>query len=414
MRLECTVSDLSGAEIMKEKSVLHQGKNLETISLPDDSKEDVLIQWDISRIDSAKTVAAGTLTLHRPESPVRFHNRLPVVKGKEIFPLGIYLPWPNERDGKIIELQSAEQSLKDLPLLADTGFNLVVVPYPKFYAAKCEKIMELANRLNMLAVCSAEPSLYREIGKKFPNVIAWVGPDEPEINPDKANHTPEKLRKDYEDRKVICNDRPIVMNHSRPVAFGSYAGCRDILMSDPYTFGKVYSDAGRISHFIREMRNQTGNAVPNWVVLQLYKIKDDMYLPSPQQMRCQTFMALMLGADGIFYYSTATPETPGWHLLTDPESAATWKSIKPLFEEVRRRLTLFRNPAIAQSKPDDAIEKAGLLWRVGIAEGKKILTIINYTGREVKYKFRPEGFIPPEKIPPYAVIFMEKPTPKVR
>jgi hypothetical protein len=122
-------------------------------------------------------------------------------------------------------------------------------------------------------------------------------------------------------------------------------------------------------------------------------------------MRCQTFLALLLGADAILYYSTATPETKNWHLMTDQKSVPTWKSMKKLMGDVKEKLPMFRNKPIKCSEPGDPCENEGIFWRLGVLNGQKILTVVNTQSRKVDSKLPVEAENLPEAFVPYSVNF---------
>jgi hypothetical protein len=343
----------------------------------------------------------GSVEFIKPQSPIVFKDKLPVINGKQIYPLGMYMPWPNKRDGKVIPEQSAEQILKDLNEIAASGMNTVVLSHPKWYAAQSGKTLDKATSLGLYMLCAANRDLYPQLVRKYNNIIAWVGADEPEGGKD---FTPDAMRKDYLDRKKWDTSLPIFMNHMWISAVHDYLGARDIVSTDPYCFGKGF-DMSKIVNFIRETQNSCGDVMPCWVILQAHKIPGHMYVPSPEQMRCQTFLALLLGADAILYYSTATPETKNWHLMTDQKSVPTWKSMKKLMGDVKEKLPMFRNKPIKCSEPGDPCENEGIFWRLGVLNGQKILTVINTQSRKVDFKLPVEAENLPKAFVPYSVNF---------
>lgn len=392
-----------------------------------------ILRDDESVADGTATVEAGTKTLVIPaaalppgpytlelnsvpihfrkvDSPLRFANRRWIVNGEEFFPIGLYLPWPNERDGVIIPEQSAEQAMRDLPAIASVGFNAVTVSAPEFYRVEAEQLLDRAAELGLQAFCAAPPDLYGRLGQRHGNILGWLGPDEPEINPDGANFTPEKMRSDYAFRKQFPDALPILMNHSRPAAFDVYRQCRDFAMTDPYTFGRDYHDITRVLHFVREQRRSMSEALPCVVILQIFKLPEGvMRLPTATEMRAQVFLAAALGVDGIYLYSTATPETPGWHLLHSPDSAALWAALPAIWSDLRPMLPVYRRTPKATSQPGDDAESRLVFWRLDHDGGREILTVINLADSEVDLTglLLPFSGKIPEKLGPVEVAIVE-------
>jgi hypothetical protein len=346
-------------------------------------------------------VGKSFVELIKPESSIVFKDKLPVINGKQFYPLGMYMPWPGKRDGKVIPEQSAEQALKDIDAIVASGMNTLVLNHPKWYTAKSGKVLDKAAKLGMYMLCATNRDLYSQVENKYKNIIGWVGADEPE---GRKEFTPDAMRKDYFDRKKWNTSLPIFMNHMWISAVHDYLGARDIVATDPYCFGKDH-DMSKIVNFIRATRKSCGDVLPCWVILQTHKIPGHMYVPSPQQMRCQTFLALLLGADAVLYYSTATPEAQNWHLLSDPNSAATWQSMTPLMKEVKNKLPMFRQKAIKRSEPGDPCENEGIFWMIGLLNGKKTLTVINTKNRKVDFKLPIEVADLPTSFPAYSVNF---------
>ncbi len=342
-----------------------------------------------------------TTVFDKVDSPVSFTDYcLPIIGGKTFFPMGMMMPWPNERAGKVIPEQSAEQIYKDLDLVKEAGFNTVILACPPVYAQKAMKTIEKATQLGMYLVWSgASSQMHSRYAGKYSNMLAWYGSDEPE---GRGAVAAEMIRKYNAQQDKV--KYPTLVNHMWLSAFDQYCGCRDILVSDPYVVKGHESCFAKVVKYIREMRRSSGGIIPCWTILQFHRLdKFKLTVPTPEQMRCQTFLAILARVDGIFYYCTATPEQKDWHLLTDPNGLKTWKSMPKLTKEVEKYSQIFMKMPLKSSHEGDKCESLGIFWRIDKVGNKKLLTLINSNGKEVKCPLSITGADIPKKLKPYAV-----------
>lgn len=347
------------------------------------------------------------LEFTRVISPVAFRNRRFLVNDEEFFPLGVYLPWPAEVDGAVISEQSASQWLRDLPRIAEAGFNFVTISAPPHYRTESDRVLTLAQELGLPCFVAAAPQDYSELAVRYPGILGFLGPDEPELNPDAANFTPAALAGDYAERKRHYPNLPILVTHSRPQAFDAYIGTRDLAMTDPYTFGEEYHDINRVEHFVRELRRSSSEALPCIAILQMYQLPGNvMRLPNPVEMRCQLFLAAALGADGILLYTTATQETAGFHVIDAPEGHALWDSFPETLRELRRWLPLYRQRPLAESAP----LAGALYWQLNCDGDRRILTLINKSDAPVSTAALSLEFGRPlpAELAPYQVVILSE------
>jgi hypothetical protein len=100
-------------------------------------------------------------------------------------------------------------------------------------------------------------------------------------------------------------------------------------VSAPYLYPVPYQPVSSVGDAVARARNATSGRKALLPVLQLFTWDPKERYPTPAELRCMVFLALVEGAHGIGYYSYRTVIThPGSTIAaTQPE---LWKSVKPL------------------------------------------------------------------------------------
>ena len=353
------------------------------------------------KLKNNTSVKPEYLQIEKHDSKVLFSKyKWPVLKGKEFFPLGMMMPWPNLRNGKVIYENSAKLVLQDLDKVKNSGFNSVILAAPQWYMKEAVKTLDKAQKLGLNLVWSgASMKLKKEYCDRYSNLFAWYGMDEPEGH----SILPADARRYYmKTRSLSAQKYPLLATHMWTSALPEYLGSRDIVVTDPYMVGEGRF-LGQVVEYVRAMKASCGDVLPCWTILQFHKLGKQLKVPTPKQMRCQTFLALIAGIDGIFYYSTATPEEKGWRLFNDPVGSKTWKSMKKLNSDVMKYSKIYRNAPLKASKTKDSCEKTGVYWRLDLVGGKKILTVINSNEKSIKCKLPLRGINKSLSLAPYEV-----------
>ncbi len=330
----------------------------------------------------------------KPKTQIKFEGPKHLnINGEEIFVIGVWLPWPNIRAGRVIPEQSADQICKDLREIAKKGFNVVLLQTPNWYAKEAFKEIVEADKLGLkiFAHSNGIPILSKLFESEYnpSNLIGWIITDEPE---DDKEAGPDAIRKVYFETKRKYPHYLCIVNHMWISAIEEYVGCRDVVSMDPYCIGPSYSFS-MIPEFIRAMKRGTGGVIPCWVILQMHKIEGIYTLPTPAQMRAQSYLALLAGADGLIYYSTATPETPNWHIMKDPESRPLWEYMGELIREIKKNIKWFTDgKIIVSSHKNDMWEKNGIYWQVRKQKDEKVgIVVINANNKSVNISIPPLG-----------------------
>jgi len=173
-----------------------------------------------------------------------------------------------------------------------------------------------------------------------PSNLAWYTFDEP----NEMGIPPSKCKAVYERIKSIDPARPVVLTVSpaywyHPWSYSAYSNACDIMATDPYPVGIGHGiGLDYVSDCIERARKDS--AKPVWAVLQAFPWPGKRP-PSPLELRCMTYQALVHGSSGILYYSY---QVPAWNysLVDSP----LWAEIRRLSDEVHQLA-----PALAADGP---------------------------------------------------------------
>lgn len=104
-------------------------------------------------------------------------------------------------------------------------------------------------------------------------------------------------------------------------------------VSAPYLYPVPYQPVASVGEAVSRARAATGGAKPILPILQLFAWDAKARYPTPAELRCMTYLALVEGASGIGYYSYG-------HVTGQPKKTIAevqpelWKSVKQLNREV--------------------------------------------------------------------------------
>lgn len=104
-------------------------------------------------------------------------------------------------------------------------------------------------------------------------------------------------------------------------------------VSAPYLYPVPYQPISSVSNAVARARKASGGKKPVLPILQLFVWKETDRYPTPAELRCMAFLALVEGAHGIGYYSfgsvTGRPKTT--FAAAQPD---LWKSVKKLNHDI--------------------------------------------------------------------------------
>src|SRR5262249_2216412 len=144
-----------------------------------------------------------------------------------------------------------------------------------------------------------------------------------------GRRTPAEIRKEYEELKKKDPDHPIGLDHYLWEGLTQYKDGCDFSMTDTYPIlAKRDGIITNVGKFVDEARRIHGEGWPHWCFIQIFGGADTdggkWAQPTPQEVRCMTFNALVHRATGINYFSY-------W-----PKAPTTWDSVGKLNRDLSR------------------------------------------------------------------------------
>lgn len=265
-------------------------------------------------------LAFGSPALRVAEPKVRDTWTAASVRLPTFFPVGIFAATPD-----------------DLADIRAAGFNAV-----QSYDSKPDIIRRMASEAKRLGLNflpnfrSYQADISQELGGRQ-ELLGYYIEDEPEgrsVPPKKMQALKESLKRDH----------PGVLTAVamlRPQMVEPYRDSADIFMLDPYPVPHMPMT------WMSDTLEEAARHVPRerlWAVIQAFGggkyVKDGWpRRPTFVEMRCLTYLALVHGAHGIFYFSY--PEVKA--------DTTSWEALKKIVEELRQLRTWLVAPAAPHS-----------------------------------------------------------------
>jgi len=294
----------------------------------------------------------------------------PPVSLPNFFPVGIFNAVPD-----------------DLPDIRAAGFNCL-----QSYGDDPEIIRRLADisaRLGLKYLPDFrhyQPEMSRYLGGR-PEVLGFYIEDEPELR----SVSPESLASL---KASLKRDHPGVLTAVamlRPRMVKEYREAADVFLLDPYPVPNMPLT------WMADALEEAARYVPRerlWAVIQAFggeKFRQDGWprRPTPQEMRCLTYLALAHGAHGLFYFSY--PE-----VRPDP----AWEGLKAIVGELKQLRTWLMAPyepadlRVEMISPfkADATGRPAVHYAVKRRGQEYLLILVNVIERPVRFYL--QGFPP--------------------
>ncbi|MFH0797084.1 MAG: LamG-like jellyroll fold domain-containing protein [Candidatus Omnitrophota bacterium] len=210
-----------------------------------------------------------------------------------------------------------------------------------------------------------------------------------------------KLNHSYHEIRAVDPETPVSYNHNVPPEMNAYSPASDIVGMDPYPILIGFSGGQGHPLPLRIVADYTditydsvGGKKPVWMTLETttYRKKNGDFLsplPTYDQIRSMSYMALARGARGLQYYAfDDSYGESGFHLMKDfPES---WESLKKLVKELNGLSNVWTAPwgKASLSDPSDQIITARHDF---VLKGKHYLLVVNPLSEEVSTELKVIG-----------------------
>ena len=323
------------------------GKNTLTLSFFPDTLGVYVIRLTVTEgtvkdSDSVSvTVNAATGT---PRIYIDDYNRL-VVEGEPFFPIGIY--W--------VFKEAIEE-------LAGYGFNLVY-PYPWeidplykeylnygwgitygeyldeaelqgvktcFFLDEAERQIPIDLQNNTIGY----PDLYTMISPYLdhPAFLTYYLMDEPENHIPEPWSDPDYLRELHNQLTAFDIHHPTMLVNYAPNVFSLYSRIADILLLDLYPIPDY--PISTIGEYTDVAAGYTLGDHPIWVTIQAFGNTPNVARPpTPEELRCMTYLALVHGACGINFFRYSLPEDRG-NEPDDVHTVEMWNEVTTIAGEL--------------------------------------------------------------------------------
>ncbi|MBI9099462.1 MAG: hypothetical protein JEY91_13345 [Spirochaetaceae bacterium] len=164
--------------------------------------------------------------------------------------------------------------------------------------------------------------------------------DEPENHMNKMWAQPDFLEEMYNQISEFDKHHPSMVINYNPDVFRLYADVADILLLDLYPIPDGTIDDIGINSDLAA--GYTGDDIPIWVTIQAFGTPSQgRRAPSPEELRCMTYNALVHGAKGINFFRYGRPEDRS---LDGVHTVEMWNELVNLAGELRNLSPVLLSP----------------------------------------------------------------------
>lgn len=256
-----------------------------------------------------------------------------LVDGKPFFPIGMY-----QFCGR--QAEPDESVVKEA---SEAGFNTTV--YYHYAGTKPLELLDICQRYGVKAfIYPSTPLGYQprpldrakivqdvKLRRNHPALLGWYLVDEPE-GIGRADF--EVTREFYQIVKETDTEHPCSLVIMGPRAARDYRDCTDIMWIDPYPI--PHSPVTYVTDCVSGAVQAVEKDKPTWCVPQAFDWSvwktgkvNEVHRPTPDEVRCMTYLALVHGAKGIIYWTHTGSK---YYIRDYPEH---WQAMKRLAGELR-------------------------------------------------------------------------------
>jgi hypothetical protein len=171
----------------------------------------------------------------------------------------------------------------------------------------------------------------------------------------------------------------------RPLDLPSWKDTVDVLGVDPYPINLASgNDLAEVADWTRAAYQAGHGARPVWTVIQFFQLTTEAAWPSEQQLHDMSWMAIVEGATGLFYWSYGTRALE-W--VKDPvEHAALYQELINVTTEIKSLEPVLLSPDAPVITANSAAGTVFTRTKIG-ADGTRYLFAYNYTASPVTAEF---------------------------
>ncbi len=216
--------------------------------------------------------------------------------------------------------------------------------------------------------------------KDHPALLLWELYDEPD-----AGVPVDHLLKAYLLLRELDPNHPVLLNFCFPDKFREYAVAADIVSMDTYPIPSL--PVTTISDYMDALGASVDHQKPLQVVLQTYgSVKGRM--PTPEELRCMTYLAINHGARSTAFYSYAEGKDYPYCLNADP---LLWSYVRKINAELLAIMPAMAAPGFAGkvTAANGNVDAAARMEKDGI-----LLVCVNTSNEAVESTISVEGTWP--------------------
>lgn len=286
-----------------------------------------------------------------PRAAQAFANGLP--RDAAFFPLAVWLQAPH-----------------NVARFRELGINL----YVGLYGGPTVEQLDALEKASMPVICAQNDVGLLWRGKA---IVGWMHDDEPDNAQGIAGGygppiEPWKIVESFERMHKLDPTRPVLQNlgqgaawdgwHGRgsrtnhPEDYAEYLKGCDVASFDiyPVTHSKpaVQGKLEFVGRGVQRLRGWSNGSKPVWACIETTHVDNGSVLPTPEQVRCEVWMAIACGASGVIYFAHEfAPKFIEAGLLAHPEIAA---AVKQVNAEVLAVAAILNGPTVEQVVRVDA------------------------------------------------------------
>jgi len=247
----------------------------------------------------------------------------------------------------------------------DAGFNL----YIGLWKGPTEEQLKALTQANMPVICHQNERALAHLDD--PIIVGWMHQDEPDnaqsLGPGKGYGppvAPEEVQRRYERMRSADPSRPVLLNLGQGVAWDNWHG-RGVRTRHPEDYPRYLKacdiasfDIYPVTHRSEEVSGKlfyvargverlvdwTGGNKPVWNCIECSQINHPTNEPTPHQVRCEVWMAVIHGSTGLIYFVHEwQPRFNESALLSDP---AMYAAVTRINRRIRTLAPALKSPSV--------------------------------------------------------------------